>query len=225
MFSAWDTQRDSSPDIVLACHECDLLMREVTAPVGGSASCPRCGAVLYRNLGRRFDWSLAFIVGAAVLYVIANAFPIVTLEAGGNRTIATLFGTVVSLNRTGSLPVAALILLTAIVFPAVIIGLMICMLLPLQLGRSPPGAALVFRALRASQPWGMVEVFMLGILCSIVKLAHLATLVVGPALWAFGGLIVLIAAAVGCFEPAEYWARVRHTSRVSASAKARPAWP
>jgi paraquat-inducible protein A len=210
---------------VLACHECDLLMREVTAPVGGSASCPRCGAVLYRNLGERFDWSLAFLVGAAVLYLIANAFPIVTMEAGGNRTIATLFGTVVSLQRTGSSPVAARVLFTAIVFPAVIIGLMIWMLLPLQLGRSPPGAALVFRALRASQPWGMVEVFMLGILCSIVKLAHLAALVVGPALWAFGGLIVLIAAAVACFEPAEYWARVRRASRESASAEARPVWP
>jgi paraquat-inducible protein A len=71
----------------------------------------------------------------------------------------------------------------------------------------------------------MVEVFMLGILCSIVKLAHLASLVVGPALWAFGALMVLIAAAVGCFEPAEYWARVRRASGASASAERRPAWP
>jgi paraquat-inducible protein A len=184
----------------------------------------RCGAVLYRNLGARFDWSLAFFVGAAILYLIANAFPIVIMEAGGNRTIATLFGTVFSLHRTGSSPVAALVLFTAIVFPALIIGLMIYMLLPLQIGRSPSGAALVFRALRASQPWAMVEVFMLGILASIVKLAHLAAVVTGPALYAFGGLIFLIAAGVGCFEPAEYWARVRRASRASESAGMRSAW-
>ena len=195
-------------------------MREVDAPVGGSASCPRCGALLYRNLGERFDWSLAFVVGAAVLYLIGNAFPIVIMEAGGNRTIATLFGTVLALYDTGSSPVAALVLLTAIVFPALIIGLMIYMLLPLQLGYAPSGAAFVFRALRASQPWGMVEVFMLGILCSIVKLAHLASLVVGPALWAFGALIVAIAAGAWYFEPAEYWARVERASRRGAGAEA-----
>ena len=180
-------------------------------------SCPRCGAVLYRNLGDRFDWSLALAVGSAVVYCIANAFPIVTMEAGGSRTIGTLFGTAVSLYQTGSIPVAALVFLTAIVFPALIIGFMIYMLLPLQLGSAPRNAAFVFRLLHASQPWGMVEVFMLGILCSIVKLAHLAHLVVGPALWAFGALIVLIAASTYFFEPAEYWARVARASRARAS--------
>ena len=205
---------------MIACHECDLLLREVDAPVGGAASCPRCGAVLYRNLGDRFDWSLGLLVGAAVVYVIANAFPIVIMEAGGNRTIATLFGTVVALHKTGSSPVAALVLFTAIIFPALIIGLMISMLLPLQLGRAPPNAAFVFRALRASQPWGMVEVFMLGILASIVKLAHLAKLVVGPSLWAFGALIVLIAASAYFFEPAEYWSRVKRRSNATSSGNA-----
>ena len=176
-------------------------------------SCARCGALLSRNLGPRFDWSLAFFTGAAVVYLIANAFPIVTMEAGGNRTVATLFSTVVSLQQTGSWPVAALVLFTAIVFPAMVIGLMIYMLLPLQFGRSAPHAAFVYRVLRASQPWGMVEVFMLGILCSIVKLAHLASLAVGPALWAFGALIVLVAAGAYFFEPSEYWARVQRASR------------
>ena len=194
---------------MIACHECDLLLREVAAPVGGAVDCPRCGAVLYRNLGERFDWSLAFAVGAAVVYVIANAFPIVSMEAAGSRTVATLLGTVISLHNTGSSPVAGLVLFTAIVFPALIVGLMIYMLLPLQFGRAPANAAFVFRALRASQPWGMVEVFMLGILASIVKLAHLANLVIGPSLWAFGVLIVLIAASAYFFEPSEYWARVK----------------
>lgn len=193
-------------------------MRAVEAPVGGSVSCARCGALLYRNLGPRFDWSLALLVGAAVVYLIANAFPIVTMEAGGNRTIATLLGTVMALHETGSSSVAALVLFTAIVFPALIIGFTIYMLLPLQFGRAPPGGAAVFRALRGSQPWGMVEVFMLGILCSIVKLAHLASLVVGPALWAFGVLIVLIAASAYYFEPDEYWARVARASRARAGA-------
>ena len=195
-------------------------MREIDAPVGGTASCPRCGATLYRNLGERFDWSLAFYVGAAVVYLIANAFPIVSMEAGGNRTVATLLKTVESLQQTGSWPVAALVLFTAVVFPAIIISLMIYLLMPLHFGRSPRHAAFVFRVLRASEPWGMVEVFMLGILASIVKLAHLASLTVGPALWAFGTLIVLVAAGAYYFEPSEYWARVQQLSQREARAGA-----
>ena len=117
-------------------------------------------------------------------------------------------------------PVAALVLFTAVVFPAIIISLMIYLLMPLHFGRSPRHAAFVFRVLRASEPWGMVEVFMLGILASIVKLAHLASLTVGPALWAFGTLIVLVAAGAYYFEPSEYWARVQQLSQREARAGA-----
>jgi len=118
-----------------------------------------------------------------------------------------------SSRATGSWPVAALVLFTAVVFPAIVISLMIYLLLPLQFGRSPRHAAFVFRLLRGSEPWGMVEVFMLGILCSIVKLAHLASLTVGPSLWAFGALIVLVAAGAYYFEPSQYWARVEGSPR------------
>jgi paraquat-inducible protein A len=82
------------------------------------------------------------------------------------------------------------------------------LLLPLRLGRVPPRFALVFRVLQAVRPWGMVEVFMLGVLVSMVKLANLAALVPGIALWSFGALMVLMAAAAAVFDPRELWARM-----------------
>ena len=48
----------------------------------------------------------------------------------------------------------------------------------------------MLRAVQAVRPWGMLEVFMLGALVSIVKLGQLASVVVGPALYSIGALIL-----------------------------------
>jgi len=55
------------------------------------------------------------------------------------------------------------------------------------------------------RPWSMTQVFILGVLVSLVKLAHLAHVVPGLALWSFGGLILLLTAAVCTFNPHELW--------------------
>ena len=67
--------------------------------------------------------------------------------------------------------------------------------------------ALVFRMLQAVRPWGMVEVFMLGVLVSLVKLAHLAGVVAGIALWSFAALMLVMAAITAVFDPRALWAR------------------
>jgi paraquat-inducible protein A len=54
----------------------------------------------------------------------------------------------------------------------------------------------------------MLEVFMLGILVSVVKLAKMATIIPGPALWSFAGLIVVVTAATSILDPVEVWKRL-----------------
>jgi paraquat-inducible protein A len=54
----------------------------------------------------------------------------------------------------------------------------------------------------------MVEVFMLGVLVSLVKLAHLATIHAGTALWAFGALMMTFAAVAMSFDPRAVWSRI-----------------
>jgi paraquat-inducible protein A len=54
----------------------------------------------------------------------------------------------------------------------------------------------------------MVEVFMLGVLVSLVKLAHLAGVVPGVALWSFAALMFVMTAVAAVFDPRDLWARV-----------------
>jgi paraquat-inducible protein A len=193
---------------LLACHECDLLQTEVRLAPGGSARCARCGASLYRNPAGGFDRTLALTLAAAVLFILANAFPIVGLEASGSRTSTTLLGTVATLHDQEMTSVAALVFFTTFLAPALDIGAMLYMLLPVKLGRVPPGFPRVFRLVAAVRPWGMVEVFMLGTLVSLAKLSHLASVTPGVALWSFGALMLLVAAGAASFDARALWARV-----------------
>jgi len=196
-----------------ACHACDLLQREVPLALGGTARCPRCGAVLYRRKANGLDRTLAYSMGAAVLFVIANCFPIVGLEAAGHHSSTTLFGTVRQLYDGNMTSVAALVFTTTILMPALEIAALLYLLLPLKLGRVPSGLPAVFRLVQAVRPWGMVEVFMLGTLVALTKLAHLASVVPGIALFSFGALMFLIAAAAASFDTHALWERVDEVRR------------
>ena len=194
---------------IIACLECDLLQREVALPPGGKAFCPRCGAELYRDTPNSIDRTLAFTLAAAALLVLGNAFPIVGLDIKGHHNATTLVGAVESLYQQDKSIVAALVFVTAILAPALQIAALTYMLLPLRLGRRPPpGVALVFRLVQAVRPWAMVEVLMLGVLVSLVKLAAFAHIIPGVALWSVALLMFMLAAAGGAFNPRDVWSRL-----------------
>ena len=190
---------------LIACHECDLLQRETPLPPGGIACCPRCHAVLYRHTPDMVNRGLAYTLGAVLLFIIANAFPIVGLEVQGTLNQTSLYGAVEAIWDNDMVGVAILVFVTTILIPALELSLMTYVLLPLKLGWLPPGLAAILRTLQAVRPWSMTQVFILGVLVSLVKLAHLAHVVPGIALWSFGGLILLLTAAVSTFNTHELW--------------------
>jgi paraquat-inducible protein A len=102
---------------------------------------------------------------------------------------------------------AILVFITTILAPAAQLLGMLYLLLPLRHRRVPPCFAPIFRFVRGLQPWSMMEVFMLGILVSIVKLAKMASIVPGIAIFSFFGLIVVLAAATVALDPHELWHR------------------
>jgi paraquat-inducible protein A len=197
-----------APAKLIACHECDLLQREIPLPPGGIAACPRCGAVLYRNNPGGLDRTLALLLASAILFLVANAFPIVSIETQGNRNATTLFGAVLTLWDEHMPVVAGLVLFTTILAPAFELFTLIAILAAVRFGLQLPALPGVLRLVLASRPWSMVEVFMLGVLVSVVKLAHLAHISPGLALWSYAALILLFAAAMANFEPRALWDRL-----------------
>ena len=196
------------PPQLIACHDCDLLQREIPLRPGCIASCRRCGAVLYRNATDSIDRTLAYTSAAGVLFLVANCFPIFTIEIQGDRSAINLYGAVLSLWDQGMKSISVLVFVTAILMPAVELASMIYLLAPLKYGRVPAGCAAFMRTLKYVEPWGMLEVFMLGILVSLVKLTGSFKVVPGIALWSFGGLTLLLAAAASSFSARDVWAHL-----------------
>ena len=200
--------RDPVPPSLVACPDCDLLNR-LAGPAAATLLCARCGAVLRRHRPDSIDRTLALVVAALLLFALANAFPFLAMQTGGLVQETTLLSGVHELWRQDLRLLAALVFCTCVLVPAAqLIGLG-AILLPLRLGRRPPpGAARILRLVQAAAPWGMMEVFMLGILVALVKLGHMATIVPGVSVFSFAALIVVMAAALSTLDPALIWARL-----------------
>jgi paraquat-inducible protein A len=150
---------------------------------------------------------VAYALTAAILFVVANIFPIVTIEAQGHHTATTLLGTVFALYEQNMMTVGGLVFITTILVPALEIGVMLYVLLSLKAGGKGTQRAMPV-SLRLGQtvrPWGMLEVFVLGTIVSLVKLAHLATVVPGIGLWSLGAMMICLAAMAASFDSHSLW--------------------
>lgn len=195
------------PGRMVACHECDLLHRLPEVPEGAAARCCRCGAVLLRNKPDSFERTLAWAVAGLILFAVANAFPFLSFKMRG-LVQETLLVTGIRQLFAQEMPgLAALVAFTTLVAPGAQLAGLVYVLVPLRLKRKAPGTFAVFGWLQRLKPWGMPEVFMLGILVSMVKLAKMAQIVPGVAVFAFMALIFVLAAAMNSLDPHDVWDR------------------
>jgi len=126
----------SAPDrpALLACPECDLLQRDPADAAWGSVACCRCGATLYRRVPRAPDATLALTVAAAILFAIANLYPVMSLDMQGRHNEATFIGMAIALHEAGMTSVAILVTATVIVIPELDILSKLWLLMRMGLG-------------------------------------------------------------------------------------------
>jgi paraquat-inducible protein A len=191
-----------------ACHFCDTLHEFEPVDEGMSARCVRCGAMLYQNRPASLVRASAFSLTALFLMVLAHAFPFLTMNAASMRRDLTLVGAATALMDEGAPLLGASVFLFTMVTPLVLAGGMIYVCMPLMFGLAAPGARFTTRCIYLSEPWNMVEVFLLGVLVSLLKLAKVADVQFGIGFWAFAGLMLCLAGAVSGIDREELWDRL-----------------
>jgi paraquat-inducible protein A len=166
--------------------------------------------VLATNKPGANERALALAISAAMVFIIANAFPLMGLSAAGREVDTTIIGGAWVLWQEGQQITAALVALCAVVAPAAYIGTIIVILFTVRLYRQAPvWVAGLLQWAELAREWAMAEVMMLGILVALVKIADLATVVIGVGIFATGALIALITAVAINFNPEEIWAEVQ----------------
>ena len=86
----------------VACRGCDLLQRIPSLPAGGKARCRQCAQVLAVRPKHTLDRSLALAVACAIVVVVANVEPLMSLSAAGRSASTTLAGGALLMWQQGS---------------------------------------------------------------------------------------------------------------------------
>jgi paraquat-inducible protein A len=184
------------------------LHRVQPLPEKNKARCIRCGSLLYAHAPETLDRSLAFAMTGLVLMVIANIYPFLLMESQGTILETTLITGMIILAQQNMAGVAILVLLTSMLIPSLLLGSLVYVLGSIKWGYRLPARRRVFRLALGLRPWSMTEVFLLGILVSVVKLAKLASIIPGTALFSFLALVFVLAAVSTVLEPHSIWQKM-----------------
>ena len=193
---------------LIACHACDVLHKVVTVPIGGAARCSRCGSSLYRPKLDSINRSFALTLAGVILYLIANTYPFLGFQIGSQIRETTLATGIYQLYHQDMKTIATLVLFTVVMVPATHLLCLLYMLVPLRANRVPRFLVPVFRLYLTLKPWGMMEIFMLGILVAGFKLVKMATIIPGIALFAFMALIFVLASITVTFDEHLIWEQI-----------------
>ncbi len=200
--------RIAAEHLIIACHECDLLHRIHPLRYGERAKCSRCGAGLWAKKRDGFEHTIILTVTSLILFILANVFPFMTFELHGRVQTSHLSTGVLEFFERGYWELGLLVLGASILFPALKILGMLYVLVPLEMNRRPWKAPQVFRVVAQFQTWAMMDVYLLGVIVAVIKLADLATLVPGVAIYSFGALILTLAAADSALDPHAVWEKM-----------------
>ncbi|HSC82867.1 MAG TPA: paraquat-inducible protein A [Pseudomonas sp.] len=192
-------------DKLIACHECDLLMHHPHLNEEEKATCPRCGYELVVHRAQMRRRSLALVLTALILFVPANFLPIISLNLLGQDAVDTVWSGVFGLYRSGMEGVALVVLLCSMLIPLLKLLCQLVVLLSMPYGAFRPLGAQLYRVYHHLREWGMLEVYLFGILVSIVKLKDMADLHLGLGLACFVGLMLAQVWLEVSMSPHQVW--------------------
>lgn len=192
----------------MACHGCDLLVNVAELKHGETASCPRCGHFLTRLRTDAFSRVLAYTIAGLILLILANSFSFLSFAASGLESVISLRQTPGAVWDYGMPEVAIMVAAFIIIIPAVILVLLLFLCIPLELGQYRPWLVPVAKWIFQAQNWAMVEVFIIGVIVSLVKIAAMATVVLGISFWAYAGFSICFTLAVASLDRYQCWERI-----------------
>jgi paraquat-inducible protein A len=192
----------------IACHSCDLLVSVAALTEGESAFCPRCGCFLTRIRTDAYSRVMAFASAGLIFLVLANSYPFLSFSSSGLESVMTLRQTPGELWANGMPEVAVVVAAFIIVIPAVTLLMMLVLSIPLDQGHYRPWLVPIAKGVFLTQNWSMVEVFIIGVIVSLVKIAAMATVVIGLSFWAYAAFAICFTLAVASLDRYQCWERI-----------------
>jgi len=190
---------------LLGCHVCGLVSRSPSA--GGHAACGRCGATLHSRKPYSIGRTWALLLAAALLYIPANALPVMQTTTLFGSQEDTILSGVAYLWTSGSWPLAIVVFVASITVPLLKIIALTVLVVSTQRRTAwrPLERTRLYRVIEIIGRWSMLDIYVVTVLVALVHLQGLATIQAGPGAVAFGAVVVLTMLASLSFDPRLIW--------------------
>ena len=184
----WRTARQRG---LASCHACGLLSR---LPADGHGHCPRCDAMLHVRKPASLARAWALLLAAMILYIPANALPIMITGSIVGVQADTILSGVVYLWISGSWPLALLVFFASIMVPLLKMIALTLLLITTQR-----------RSTWLPQQRLKLYIYVVAILAALVQIQSLASINPGPGAVAFAAVVVLTMLSALSFDPRLIW--------------------
>ena len=192
---------------LIGCHSCQQINRVVGSPASAHANCSRCGASLHRRTPNSISTTWALVVAAAILYIPANVFPVMTVISFGKGQPDTILSGVKHLIEGGLWPLAALVFFASIAVPILKLSGLGFLLISTQCKSKwrMKDRTVLYRVVEAVGRWSMIDIFMVSILVALVKLGSIATIEPGTGATSFAAVVIITMIAAHTFDVRLIW--------------------
>lgn len=192
----------------VACLQCDELVLMHPLRERERARCPRCGHVLAYYPAGGLTRPLAFAIASLMLLPTALLLPFLTMSVSGIERSIRLPDAIISLIEFDAPGIGVLVLLFVIVIPATMMLLAIVLIAMLDRGGRRDVMAWMAKVMFRLNQWNMAEVFAIGVIVSLVKLAAMATIILGTAFWSYLGFGACFVVAMANLDGFTIWYRI-----------------
>lgn len=173
---------------------------------GSKSVCPRCSTILFGS-GEGVRNALYIGLAALILMIPASLFPFLDVLVSDNRTSVTLLQTAFVMVNEGLGFAGLVIFCTAFVFPVIYLFLMVYVSYACVYRKRVPFLWDAVRVLDVFRYFQMTDVFLVGILVSVVKLLDMAQIRFGNGFYFLVAVTVLLLTAGTYYDKRFFWCR------------------
>ena len=203
----------------LKCHECALCVNISSLVEHQKAICPRCGFVLSTRRKNAIDRMLAFSVTALIFFFLSLPFEFLAFKANGLERKIDLLTSLTILIENDYTLLAIIEVLTIFAIPFIVLSLLIYCLVFLRQGKYPRGGHAIMNIINKLLPWSMVEIFVIGVLVSLIKIISMATIGVGISFVAFLIFSIFMTAVIMHIDKHQLYSLLKIAQQNSATKK------
>ena len=193
----------------IICNHCDMVsLRPILNP-GYVAKCSRCNHAFFKTNTMKASKMFALAVTALILTIPAFTFPLISVHLLGVTEGANLLqGALMMIERA---PVVTFVILfCAVLVPTLLTFCIAFSSASIMLGKRPPLLGYVLKLTSSLIHWSMLDVYLISLLVSAVKITKDAGLEFSSGLCFFVVLLIVNITLISEYSSTKYWKYLRN---------------